>query len=83
MRFTDVVGVLAEQWAQKQEANQADWLLGEGCLGPKYDGVAFRSMRAPGTAFEGDAQPVHMDNYRGMLEGPHINSGGSLWMPGS
>jgi Zn-dependent metalloprotease len=46
----------------------ADWLVGVGLLTSGVRGVALRSMRAPGTAYDDpslgrDAQPAHMDAY--------------------
>jgi Zn-dependent metalloprotease len=77
--FSDVFAVLVEQWVHKKDASQADWLLGEGSIGPEMNGVAFRSMKEPGAAFEGDPQPSHMDDYKASSGGDdqfnQINSG--------
>jgi Zn-dependent metalloprotease len=81
--FSDVFGSLVKQYAQGQSAEEADWLLGEGILVPEL-GRALRSMKEPGTAYDGDRQPGHMDDYvelpddndpRNDNGGVHINSG--------
>jgi Zn-dependent metalloprotease len=80
--FSDVFGSLVKQYALRQRADQADWLIGAGTLGPAIRGKALRSMAAPGTAFPGDDQPGHMagyvelpDNDAGDNAGVHTNSG--------
>lgn len=81
--FADVFGVLTKQYKLGQDASQADWLLGGGLLGPTIQGVALRSMAAPGTAYNDailgkDPQPYHMDDYvqtQSDNGGVHINSG--------
>jgi Zn-dependent metalloprotease len=61
--FSDVFGSLVKQRALGQTADQADWLIGEGILGPSLPGKALRSMIEPGTAYDGDTQPKDMDGY--------------------
>lgn len=81
--IADVFGSLALQRALGQEVHQADWLLGKGILGPGINGVALRSMKAPGTAYSDDLlgqdpQPWHMDQFVATSDdngGVHINSG--------
>lgn len=81
--FADVFGCLTVQYKKKQTACEADWLVGDGILGPDIDGVALRSMKAPGTAYDDDLlgkdpQPFHMDGYVVTSSdngGVHINSG--------
>lgn len=81
--FSDVFGSLIKQYKLKQTADQADWLIGQGLLTPKVSGVALRSMKEPGTAYNDrvlgkDPQPGHMkDIYTGTADngGVHINSG--------
>ncbi|MEU6375476.1 M4 family metallopeptidase [Streptomyces sp. NPDC046909] len=79
----DVLGVLVKQYAHQCTVEDADWLLGAGLLAPGIDGVALRSIKAPGTAYDDpdlgkDPQPskmadyVHTDDDNG---GIHINSG--------
>jgi len=81
--WSDVFGSLIKQYSLRQSAEEADWLIGEGILVPEL-GKALRSMKDPGTAFEGDTQPAHMDDYQNLPDdndprndngGVHINSG--------
>ena len=80
---SDVFGSLVKQYARKQTADQADWLIGEGLFTPKVHGVALRSMKAPGTAFDDpllgrDPQPATMADYVRTSSdsgGVHTNSG--------
>jgi Zn-dependent metalloprotease len=76
--ISDVFGSLVKQYAHGQSADEADWLIGTGILGPALHGKALRSMKAPGTAFEGDNQPAHMKDYVYTTAdngGVHTNSG--------
>jgi Zn-dependent metalloprotease len=81
--FADVFGVLTVQYKKKQTACEADWLIGDGILGPKIHGQALRSLKAPGTAYSDellgqDPQPFHMKDYvntNGDNGGVHVNSG--------
>ena len=81
--FADVFGVLTVQYQKKQAAADASWLVGDGILGPSVDGVALRSLKAPGTAYDddllgSDPQPFHMSDYVSTSSdngGVHINSG--------
>jgi len=81
--MSDVFGSLIKQAALNQTADQADWLIGAGLLASGIHGVALRSMKDPGTAYDDpllgkDPQPKHMDNYVNTFEdngGVHINSG--------
>ncbi len=81
--MSDVFGSLVKQKLLNQTADQADWLIGEGLFTPKVKGVALRSMKAPGTAYDDpvlgkDPQPAHMDHlFTGTQDngGVHINSG--------
>jgi Thermolysin metallopeptidase, alpha-helical domain/Thermolysin metallopeptidase, catalytic domain len=82
--MSDVFGSLVKQRSLGQAAAQADWLIGAGLLAAGVNGVALRSMKAPGTAYDDplfggkDPQPDHMRNYdhtRGDNGGVHINSG--------
>ena len=80
---SDVFGSLVKQYAANEKADQADWLIGEGLLAPGVNGVALRSMKSPGTAYDDpvlgkDPQPADMDHYVTGIEdngGVHINSG--------
>ncbi len=76
--ISDVFGSLVKQYRLKQTVEQADWLIGAGILGPAIQGDALRSMREPGTAYEGDSQPALMSDYVVTTAdngGVHINSG--------
>jgi len=82
--ISDVFGSLVKQHVKGQTADEADWLIGEGLLGPSLPGKALRSMKDPGTAFKFDDQPAHMDDYKDLPDdnnprndngGVHINSG--------
>ncbi|OKK19835.1 peptidase M4 [Streptomyces sp. CB00455] len=81
--MSDVFGSLIKQYSLGQTADQADWLIGAGLLGPEVSGVALRSMKAPGTAYDDDElgkdpQPATMDDYVVTTRdngGVHINSG--------
>jgi len=82
--FSDVLGSLVRQRSLGQTADQADWLIGEGIMGPELPGEALRSLKAPGTAFKYDNQPADMAHYVNLPDdgdprhdngGVHINSG--------
>jgi Zn-dependent metalloprotease len=81
--FSDVFGTLAKQFSLKQTAADADWLIGEGLFASEVQGVAIRSLKAPGTAYDDrvagkDPQPAHINDYVTTdLDngGVHINSG--------
>lgn len=86
--FSDVFGSLVKQYAGKQSVSQADWLIGSEIMAPEINGVALRSMKNPGSAYDDprlggrDPQPKHMSDYVelpddefGDFGGVHINSG--------
>ena len=81
--FADIFGVLTEQRKRGQSAAAADWLVGGGLFLSGINGVALRSLKAPGTAYDDellgkDPQPYHMDKYVYTSKdngGVHINSG--------
>lgn len=80
---SDIFGSLVKQHALGQSAEEADWLIGAELLAPGVNGVALRSLRAPGTAYDDprigkDPQPAHMRDYVETSDdngGVHINSG--------
>ncbi|WP_256362496.1 M4 family metallopeptidase [Streptomyces sp. TRM70350] len=80
---SDVFGSLIKQYTLGQTAAEADWLIGAGLLAPRVSGVALRSMKAPGTAYDDDVlgkdpQPATMEDYVRTGRdngGVHINSG--------
>lgn len=81
--FADVFGSLVKQRSLNQTADQADWLIGAGLLASGVNGVALRSLKAPGTAYDDpmlgkDPQPaLYSNRYMGTQDGGgvHINSG--------
>jgi Zn-dependent metalloprotease len=85
--FSDVFGSLVKQYFLKQTAEKADWLIGKGLLNASIHGVALRSMKNPGTAYDDpnlgkDPQPGHYDDFvhssdddQGDFGGVHTNSG--------
>jgi Zn-dependent metalloprotease len=81
--ISDIFGSLIKQSTLKQTADKADWLIGAGLLAPGVQGVALRSMKAPGTAYDDktlgkDPQPADMKHFVHTSQdngGVHINSG--------
>lgn len=81
--FSDVFGILTKQYALRQTAAKSDWLIGEGLFTNRVHGLAIRSMKAPGTAYDDpvigkDPQPWRMKDYVATdLDngGVHLNSG--------
>jgi Zn-dependent metalloprotease len=81
--LSDVFGALVKQHKLRQTAKKADWLIGAGLLASGVKGVALRSMKAPGTAYDDpilgkDPQPAHMRDFVRTYQdngGVHINSG--------
>jgi Zn-dependent metalloprotease len=81
--LADVFGALTVQRKRKQTAAEANWLIGDGILAAGVRGVALRSLKAPGTAYDDpilgkDPQPYHRDYYVDTQSdhgGVHINSG--------
>lgn len=80
---SDVFGSLVKQYAKSQTAAKADWLIGAELFTAKVQGVALRSLKAPGTAFDDpvlgkDDQPSTMAGYVHTSAdngGVHTNSG--------
>ncbi len=81
--WSDVFGSLVKQYQLKQNASDADWIIGQGLFSPNVKGVGIRSMKAPGTAYDDpvlgkDPQPASMSGYVNTTSdngGVHINSG--------
>lgn len=81
--FSDVLGVLVDQFIENLTAAKSDWLVGPGLFTDKVNGRALRDMLNPGTAYDDpklgkDPQPAHYsDRYQGWDDngGVHINSG--------
>ena len=80
---SDVFASMAKQRALSQDAQQADWLIGQGLFLPDVKATALRSMLEPGTAYDDprlgkDPQVGSMDAYVDTTDdngGVHINSG--------
>ncbi len=80
---SDVFGSCLKQRLLGQSAADADWLIGEGIFLPSVQGVALRSMKEPGTAYDDptlgrDPQVGSMDDYVETSDdngGVHTNSG--------
>jgi len=84
---SDCFGSLVKQQTLGQTAAEADWLIGAGLFTSAVKGVALRSMKAPGTAYDDpvlgkDPQPADMDGYADLPHdsghdngGVHTNSG--------
>ena len=85
--IADCFGAMVKQRLLGQSAEEADWLIGEGLFTDRVQGVALRSMKAPGTAYDDpvlgvDPQPASMASYADLPHdaendngGVHINSG--------
>ena len=81
--MSDCFGSMVKQWALNQTASQADWLIGAGLFTPQVKGIALRSMKNPGSAYDDpqlgkDPQPKTMSAYVNTSDdngGVHINSG--------
>ncbi|KAI6778221.1 uncharacterized protein J7T54_004116 [Emericellopsis cladophorae] len=81
--ISDVFGIMVKQKVQNETAANADWLIGEDCILPGVKGVALRSMKAPGTAYNDarfgkDPQVGHMKSWYTMVDdngGVHVFSG--------
>ena len=81
--ISDVFGSCMKQRVLGQSAADADWLVGQGIFLPGVQGMALRSMEAPGTAYDDpdlgkDPQVGSMDDYVETTEdngGVHLNSG--------
>ena len=81
--FSDVFGSLVKQYSRRQEAKEADWLIGSELFMPGIRARGIRSLKEPGTAYDDpilgkDPQPGHMRDYVRTLEdngGVHLNSG--------
>jgi thermolysin metallopeptidase-like protein len=78
---SDCFGSMVKQQVLGQDAANADWLIGEGLFTAKVQGVALRSMKAPGTAYDDpvlgkDPQPADMDGYVKLpADAQHDNGG--------
>ncbi|MGH3499142.1 MAG: M4 family metallopeptidase [Nocardioidaceae bacterium] len=80
---SDCFGSMVKQRTLGQSAQDADWLIGQGIFVPGVQGVALRSMKAPGTAYDDpslgkDPQVANMADFVETTDdngGVHTNSG--------
>ncbi|GAA4601832.1 Zn-dependent metalloprotease [Actinoplanes octamycinicus] len=77
--FSDIFAACVDQFVQKVDAGEHNWLIGEEVMAAPMYGEAIRSMAHPGTAYDNpvlgkDPQAAHMSEY---VPGgdPHLNSG--------
>jgi Zn-dependent metalloprotease len=81
--LSDAMGIMVKQYYYGTTARRSNWYIGEGLLGKDVRGVAVRSMKDPGGAYDDpvlgkDPQPAHMKQYVTGADdngGVHINSG--------
>src|SRR5699024_10772171 len=79
--IADCFGAMVKQRRLGQSAQEADWLIGEGVFTDRVQGVALRSMTAPGTAYDDpvlgkDPQPATMEDYADLPHDAEDDSGG-------
>lgn len=67
---SDVFGIMIKQKTEDVKAADADWLIGEDVLEKGVKGMALRSMKAPGTAYDDprfvsqvDGEDIHHANH--------------------
>ena len=81
--ISDAFGIMVKQYWHNETVLESDWLIGGELFMRSVHGVAVRSMKAPGTAYDDpilgkDPQPRHMSGYVHTSDdngGVHINSG--------
>jgi Zn-dependent metalloprotease len=83
--LADVFGIMCQQWHNRHGVDDANWLVGEDLVLPSQKGLAMRSIKDPGTAYNleefgagFDKQVKKKDNmYHGREDygGVHTNSG--------
>ncbi|MBX9687794.1 MAG: M4 family metallopeptidase [Candidatus Obscuribacterales bacterium] len=81
--LSDIFGELIQQRANKTQAKDADWVVGDGIWKDGIKGRGLRDMLHPGTAYDDpkigkDPQPAHMKDYIKTTRdkgGVHLNSG--------
>ncbi|BCJ46315.1 peptidase M4 family protein [Actinoplanes ianthinogenes] len=77
--FSDIFAACVDQFVQKADAGEHNWLIGEEVMAAPMYGEAIRSMAHPGTAYDNpvlgkDPQAAHMAQYVPNGD-PHVNSG--------
>jgi Zn-dependent metalloprotease len=71
---SDIMGACIDARVNGKDEGTFNWLIGEDVVGPNFFGNAIRSMKYPGSAYDGDPQPMTMSGY--VVGGdPHVNSG--------
>jgi Zn-dependent metalloprotease len=79
--ISDCFGSMVKQFALKQTADTADWLIGEGIF--KNDSNwALRSMKDPGKASPYDKQPSHMKDFKPLPNDEFHDEGGVHFFSG-
>ncbi|KAL7813299.1 Metalloprotease [Trichoderma gracile] len=81
--ISDVFGIMVKQQVENETSEEAAWLIGEDCLLPDVKGVALRSMKEPGKAYDDDrfGKDPQVENFAGWEAiaedrgGVHIFSG--------
>lgn len=81
--ISDVFGSMIKQYYQKESVDKSDWLIGNGLLNKNVNGIALRSLKNPGTAYDDkvlgkDMQPSHTKDFIDTFQdngGVHLNSG--------
>ncbi|KAL7816106.1 Metalloprotease [Trichoderma aethiopicum] len=63
--ISDVFGIMVKQQVENETSEEADWLIGENCLLPDVKGVALRSMKEPGLAYDDErfGKDPQVDNF--------------------
>ena len=77
--FSDMLGTAIDAFANNQDAQSHNWLIGDEIMADDLYGEALRNMAEPGTAFDNplmgrDPQPRDMSGYFEPAD-PHIMSG--------
>ena len=76
--FSDMFGSAIDAWANGRDADNHNWLIGDGIMAEGLAGEALRNMAEPGTAYDNpvmgrDSQPRDMTGYTDA--DPHLMSG--------
>ena len=81
--LADAFGIMFDMIYRRTDVKTSKWIIGDGLWTSRVKGVALRSMKAPGTAYDdpmvgSDPQPAHMSGFYKTSEddgGVHIFSG--------